>query len=256
MSKKIIFVFLLSFLMAWPVQAKMIGDFNNDGEISLPDVIAFIMHIMDKQTVPEIGTEIGDKTEVSPNPTMGLEGPNEFVSENNIGQLNPLVLKELHKLMSKTWPVFYESESGTVDGDSHGFAEVFLTSNDHIQEGDREPPRAEFTAVFYDYSDDGELFLGGRMNYYSDKRVTESEMQEFQLYNILGTLVLAGSYNAHLSYALKVNYDPAGFKVRGLYSVLSWKNKNTAIVSGGLLPKEQEIGGEYLQGWEELEIDW
>ena len=256
MKKSTIAALLLSIFLAGSGQAKLIGDFNNDGEISLPDVIAFIMHIMDKETVPEIGSEMVVEREVSPQPTMGLDGPNSFVGEENIRQINlhPVMLELLEKVMDKSWPVLYEKESGRITGDNYGYAEVFITCPYPETVGTyREVCSAEFTAVFYDYSDDGEIFLGGRMNYRCIYPFMEPEKPKYLPFSILGTLNLVGSYNAHLTYDLEIAYLDYCRSVRGKYSVFSWKNKNERSGTGGWMPEEIEVDGKQYQGW--MEID-
>ena len=42
--------------------AKVIGDFNDDGQITIADAIAFIMHMMGKTTIQEIGQELGSSS--------------------------------------------------------------------------------------------------------------------------------------------------------------------------------------------------
>ena len=251
MIKSTVAALLLSLFLAGSGQAKLIGDFNNDGEISLPDVIAFIMHLMDREKVPEIGSEMVVERELSPRPTMGLDGPNEFVSVDNIWQINlhPVMLKLLEKVMDKSWPVLYEKESGRITGDNYGYAEVFATCPNLVDESYSTVPRADFTAIFYNYSDDGEIFLGGRMNFSCTYPFGELEKPKYLPFNIQGTLILAGSYNAFLTYDLEIAYLDYCRSVRGKYYVLSMKNENEGSGSGGWMPGEIKVDGKQYQGW-------
>ena len=254
MGKTVIIVFILGFSIAVPLQATTIGDFNDDGVINISDVVALIMHITGHEEIPEVGRAIDVGDDVVPSPTMGLDGPNAFVADAE--QVNPIVLKVLNGVLPKVWPVFNEVDSGTIQGDSYGYAEVFLTNNSHIHEVApyRTSPLLEFTAVFHDYSDDGALFLGGRMNYSSPLFVSGPELTVPPTYDILGTVLIAGSYNGSFTFQLVVQDYPNNFEVRGRYYILSRKVNGELSGFGGALPEEQNIDGEYYKGWKEIEL--
>jgi len=58
MKRYLAFVPLLVLLTFAGAQAKVIGDFNDDGKLTIADAIMFIRHLMGLSVVPEIGREI------------------------------------------------------------------------------------------------------------------------------------------------------------------------------------------------------
>ena len=254
MGKALIIVFILGFSIVVQTEAKTIGDFNDDGVINISDAVALIMHITGHGEILEVGRAIDVGDDVVPRLTMGLDGPNAFVASAE--QANPIVLKVLNGVLPKAWPVFNEVDSGTIQGDSYGYAEVFLTNNSHLHEiaPYRTNPLLEFTAVFHDYSDDGELFLGGRMNYASPIFVSGPELTVPPTYDILGTVLIAGSYNGSFTFQLVVHDYPDNFEVRGRYYILSRKSNGESLGFGSQVPQGQLFDGEEYQGWKVIEL--
>lgn len=58
MKRVAILIHLLVRLTFGSAQAKTLGDFNDDDNLTIADAIAFIMHLMGKVTLPEIGRDI------------------------------------------------------------------------------------------------------------------------------------------------------------------------------------------------------
>ena len=58
MKRYIKIILLLVCLAFGSVQAKILGDFNNDGHLSIADAIMFIRHLMGLEVIPEVGQEI------------------------------------------------------------------------------------------------------------------------------------------------------------------------------------------------------
>ncbi|MCE5269779.1 hypothetical protein LLH00_00665 [bacterium] len=84
MLKRYAFIMLLLMTagLATTLQAKQVGDFNGDGKIDLQDVIAFMLHLAGRKTVPEIGQELQSGTPVYYLYT-DIYGNAEFESDND-----------------------------------------------------------------------------------------------------------------------------------------------------------------------------
>ena len=57
MKKTLVFVLLASLFALGSAQAKIVGDFNSDGEITVSDVVMYLMYLSGRADIPELGSE-------------------------------------------------------------------------------------------------------------------------------------------------------------------------------------------------------
>ena len=214
--KKILTVpVLLCFLAAGPAHAKVWGDLNGDGKINIFDLIAFLRHLSGEETLPEMGEEIGLLEVGIPSPSLGGDGDNVKVTRDNVGEVHALLMDAVFNIYLKAKAPLAEGVSGRVNGDIAGYADVAGSFTAGQRANGGAPGVIDLTAVFYDYSDDGRLYISGKIHYGG---ISLSSVDEHPPLYILGTLNYAGSYKGRNDYRFTIQSFHGQLSYYGSYS--------------------------------------
>ena len=236
MKKYFTVVAVVFFLMAVPTYAKIFGDFNDDGSIDLLDLIPFLRHISGEAALPEAGKEVVFSGEKFPSPTLGGDGANVPVSGDNIAEIHQLITTAVYNVYLKVFEPSRDGTSCRINGDSAGYADVtgiFATN-------DPSGSNIDITVTFYDYSDNGQLYLSGKIHCCGDYPWFLTVGIKFMEFYILGTLEYSGSYKGRNTYLFKLGLSsPTELSYRGSYSAYSW-DANGSSGFTGLWPPPRE----------------
>jgi len=144
--------------------------------------------------------------------TTREDAANETVTEENIDQVTA-------RVNGTTWDVFgralstaqagkalidYTSKlSGEVEGEAGGKATVSGNMTTKMSGTSPSSVNYDFTCTFYDFSDDGELWLGGKLTYKGDYNYTSMQYN----INITGDIRFNGAYEGTQTYSsvIKMN---------------------------------------------------
>ena len=161
---------LISLLLVNSVEAKQIGDFNDDGKINILDVVAFLNHVCGKTEIDEIGQDISAVTSttikfnnyVLPETIIGSEGKNERITQHNIDKVNEIIIRILFEAWVDARLNLEDNVVGTFGGEYSGTVNFFgclgnVASTNPLN----------VVAIFDDYSRDGEMFISGKFNFSS-----------------------------------------------------------------------------------------
>ena len=151
------------------------------------------------------------------------EGANENISLDNVDDVNERVLTSylnIVRLLENSAAKTAEATGRRVDGSYSGHAAV-----EHEKASEGNVDTDTYTGDLFDYSDDGELFLGGRLSYTTHENTSTGEKNG----EIVGTVGVAGAYQGTLSYDIEKGYGNAG-AFSGTYHAIS----DSGAIGGGI----------------------
>ena len=154
---------LLSIVFTSSLQAKIIGDFNGDGNVNLVDVIALLNHISGRGQIESVGEEYvistPDLNDI-PELTLGLDLPNEdpFVIYNDDDQdsFNAGILQIINQACRDALKQKEEEYETVMDGSYSGTAMVIGSWTVY-----EDNPFRNFDLILENFSNDGETFISG-----------------------------------------------------------------------------------------------
>ena len=128
--KKILMLSLaITMVFASGASAKIIGDFNSDGKITLHDAIAFILHINGQKQIDEVGQELAGEDSESEDgvklvrPELDISMPNAQAGL----ELLPEIAEIIDQVKDKVKATYLESgerDSFEFAGDNSGTVSV------------------------------------------------------------------------------------------------------------------------------------
>ena len=151
--------------------------------------------------------------------TAGTDGANEAISADYAPQFAALIMAKSNEIYGRAMQAQYAKVasqviSGRVDGDSLGYAEV---SGSFSESATGES--MSITCTYHNFSDDGELFMGGSMNIDSSYNYSTNVSTT----TITSAIKFAGSYSGTMTYTLSIDYDEETYEpiFTGTFSITS-----------------------------------
>ncbi|HUU28942.1 MAG TPA: hypothetical protein VM123_14115 [archaeon] len=130
--------------------------------------------------------------------TKGADGPNVVVTEQNGGTVRELmtgvVLKAFDKALAALASGTQLAATARITGDRSGYAQV-----DGSSTTGETAVNYDFTLKFYDYSDNGSLFIGSSLSYKGDVSVIAGKVYTKTTLN--GEVKFAGPYSGSIKYS-------------------------------------------------------
>lgn len=141
-------------------------------------------------------------------------GLNEQITAESISDVNSRIIcsfLNIIRLLEDTPSEISQSNIRHVDGFHSGYAAVKHDTSDEW------PVKTYvFSSDLYDYSDDGELYIGGRLIYTSHENMNST----YRTITIKGSVVVGGAYKGTVSFDIEKSYNgPENFT--GFYYAIS-----------------------------------
>ncbi|MBN1292416.1 MAG: carboxypeptidase regulatory-like domain-containing protein [Candidatus Latescibacteria bacterium] len=145
------------------------------------------------------------------------DGPNVTLTENNAPEVNQIILDTVNSIIDRSYknmgkPVANLELSARVDGEASGYALVKGTRGFK-----QSALTQDLTCTLFDFSDDGELFLGGLVHYHS--AIEEETHEEIATYS--GDVCMSGAFAATESFDIR---RENGVEINGTYECISAGN--------------------------------
>ncbi|HUU28941.1 MAG TPA: hypothetical protein VM123_14110 [archaeon] len=181
--------------------------------------------------------------------TMGSGGQNATVTESNAGQVSEIVLAPVISAFSKGYASLATgillAATVQIEGNSYGFAEISGTISSN-----QPPADFNFSAKFYDFSEDGNIYLGGSLQFTGSLAFNIQTHEVYTTVKISGEISFAGLYNGSIKYDdLEIIADRNGLvSVRGNISVSSGETSFDFYVHPA---GDDEPSEDSEQGWEQ-----
>ena len=210
MKKMVLVLGLLSLLLVSSVYSRQIGDFNDDGNINILDVMEFLNYLSGNTVSDQIGQEFSENSSAAenilfntfPENVLGSDGVNEAIHDvNNIKEVNEMLIDELFQAWKLSRDKLQDNVITTISGQHSGTITWAGTVN-----GDSELEYVSCEAVFENYSRNGELFISGKFRYSDGRKLDlqHASTAEYDYIFLVGNCRITGRYSGYMWYHAKV----------------------------------------------------
>jgi hypothetical protein len=154
--------------------------------------------------------------------SMGLDGANMAVDANNGKLVFDIVIVSVFNAFNRGHAGLASgallAASTEVEGLSYGKAVINGTVS-----GNQTPATFDFTATFYNYSDDGKIYLGNQVGYSGTVNLNTQTGEVLTILTLDNEIAFTGTYRGYFNFSgLKIYADRRGMiETRGIIKVTS-----------------------------------